>query len=474
MLEANQEQPMAMATTDQTGLPSNWAKWRSRPGYFSEGATNFASVHVLLGQFLRDRHAPDPLPDDALLAENFKFGWGAAPPLEKVIYSPAELSFLMQQPALFRNAISIIEPWHHVGKNPLGEEVRASLNVAYIAQKIADCDSILFPVWASGLLDPDVIVPLIASGLAVIVEGGNPSARDGATFAGANCSLDDLHGLVEKLLLARSPTSALAVFICLGHQLAAQGHINLIKQAVRQVFSLASLPRDPNGTTLRALKRVCHQIETVGSSLKITKRNGHVVATGWDDPQFAVGPNEHPEVGDRRLHPYQAPDGEALGIPQDLIDAHEMTADEYEGVIDTAIAYEREINIAMFHSDEVNEEAILFANWAYCLLRNAIVPQRAVVAGSQLGWLLQLPDAIEILCSTKIGAEIVTECSATCIIYRDFESKQVRRSFTCQFHPELLSDLRAIGMAEPPSYERLKTDDGARLFARLLYEGMQE
>jgi hypothetical protein len=465
---------MSLASEEHVAPRPKTEDWRLRPGYLSDGDADFESIHVLIGQFLVDRHSPDPLPDSSLLSENSKFCWGEGRPLEKVIYSRAELEVLMQHPALFRNAISIIEPWAHVGYNPLGEEVRASLNIAYIAQKIADCDSILFPVWSSGLLDPDVIIPLMTSGLAVIVEGGNPSVRDASTFEGANCSLSDLHCLVEKLLISRSPTSAPALFICLGHQLAAQGHIHLIKRAVQQVLELASLPRDRDGKLMRTLKRVCRQIEQVGCSLKITKRNGHIVAVGWDHPEFAVGPNEHPEVGDRRLHHYKSPDGEKLGIPQELIDAHEITADQYEGVIDTAIEYEREVNIAMFHSDEVNEEAILFANWAYRLLHDAMIPQRSVVAGSRLAWLLKLPDAIEILCSTTINDEIVTECSATCIIYRDFESKQVRRSFTCQFHPELMSDLRAVGTVEPPAYERLKTDDGARLFARLLYEGMQE
>ena len=51
----------------------------------------------------------------------------------------------------------------------------------------------------------------------------------------------------------------------------------------------------------------------------------------------------------------------------------------------------------MFHSDEVNEEAILFANWAYRLLHDAIIPYRSILAGSRLAWLLKLPDAIEIL-----------------------------------------------------------------------------
>ncbi|MEG4802264.1 hypothetical protein QUB63_20415 [Microcoleus sp. ARI1-B5] len=77
-------------------------------------------------------------------------------------------------------------------------------------------------------------------------------------------------------------------------------------------------------------------------------------------------------------------------------------------------------------------------------------------------------DAIEILRSTAIEDKIVTECSATGIIYKDFESKQIPRAFTCQFQPELLSDLRTVGMSEAPTYARLKTDDGSRLFARML------
>ena len=68
----------------------------------------------------------------------------------------------------------------------------------------------------------------------------------------------------------------------------------------------------------------------------------------------------------------------------------------------------------------------------------------------------------------------MTECSCTCINYKDFETRVIRRSFTCQFHPELLDDLREIGKRCEPSYSELKQSDGIRLLARLLYEGMQE
>jgi hypothetical protein len=128
----------------------------------------------------------------------------------------------------------------------------------------------------------------------------------------------------------------------------------------------------------------------------------------------------------------------------------------------------------MFHSHEVNKEAILFANRAYRTIHDAIVSYPHIIAANSLSWRIQLPDAIKLICSTvEEGGKIVTEGSATCIKYKDFETKKIRRSFSCQFHPELLSDLRGIGNSEAPSYSNLKIDDGVRLFVRILYAGIQ-
>ncbi len=451
------------------------ADWRLQPGYLCEGRSTFESVHILMGRFLGDRHSENPLPERSLLEENKAYEWGQAKPLEKVIASWEDFEFLMKNPQLFRNAITIIEPWEHVGVNPQGEDVRASLNVAYAAQKIADCDSILFPAWSTGVLDPAMVVPVLTSGLAVVVEGGDPTVRDGASFTHPNCSMDDICGLVEQLLLSRTPTSAPALFICLGHQLAAHCHIRLLQSAVKQILALETLDRDGgDGRTLRALKKAAQRIADMGQTLQVVKQNNSETVVGWEHAEFAVGRNEVKEVGDRQLLHYNSPDSEISHIPQELITAHEVTANEFDGVIDTAIEYEKEVTIAMFHCDEVNEEGILFANWAYRLLHETIIAHRHMLAAGPLSWLMQMPYAVEILCSTAEHGEIVTECSATCIIYKDFETKKTRRSFTCQFHPELLSDLRTVGLRSEPSYEEMKQDDGIRLLMRLLYAGMQE
>ena len=466
---------MTMNQATLSAHKTTTADWRLTSGYLHEGKSDFEAVHILLGRFLADRTSVDPLAEKELFAEDGIFEWGHAKPLEKVINSQEDLEFLLKHPTLFRNSITIIEPWEHVGVNSSGEEVRASKNIAYIAQKVADIDSVLLPVWSTGVIDLEIVVPAITSGYAVVVEGGDPSTYDPSTWTSPACPREDMFALVEKLLLSRSPTSAPAIFICVGHQLAAECHIRLIQRAVKEVLGMTSLDRDLSGMAMRSLQEVCQRIEAMGKTLIVKKRDGRIVAESWNDDHFAVTRNESKEVGDRVLLPYQSPDGDELGIPWELIHAHDVTADTHEGVIDTTIQYEREVSISMFHSDEVNEEAILFANWAYRSIHDAIVPYRHIIAGSDLSWLVQLPDSVEILCSTaEQGGEIVTECSATCINYKDFETKKVRRSFTCQFHPELLADLRAIGNSEAPSYSTLKNDDGVRLFVRLLYAGMQE
>ncbi len=75
---------------------------------------------------------------------------------------------------------------------------------------------------------------------------------------------------------------------------------------------------------------------------------------------------------------------------------------------------------------------------------------------------------------TGINSKIVTEFSATCINYKNFETKKIQCSFTCQFQLELVFDLRAIGNSEAPFYASLNKDDIVCLVLRLLYAQMQE
>lgn len=446
--------------------------WRSSPGILGGHASSVLSIHSLFGYYLKDRTSPTPFPGRDGLAHAGTFEWGIAPPLEKVIDSSHELSQLLQLPELFRQSISIVEPWPHVGVNLQGETVRASKNVAYLLQQIADADSILFPIWQSGISHPQRLANVLSGCIATIFEGGNPSAYDAATFDGNNASLEDILALVDELLIRRSPGNAPVIFVCLGHQLAAASHIRLLKRSVREVLNTVKLPMDTNNHSLSSLQRVCRNIRDVAEKLPIIKKN-EKIAVGWHDSKFAVALNEKIEVGTRRLLPYKRRDSSAH-VPDELHVAHALVADELEGVIDTVLAMDRDLQIEMFHSDEVNEEAILFANWAYKQIHDTIVPMRYGLATSSLSWLLSLPYAVEILSQTQVDDDTMTEVGTTCIYYKDWETHSVRRSFTCQFHPELMADIRDIGRRAGPTFDQLKDNDGVRLFVRLLYHGMQE
>ena len=446
--------------------------WRTKPGILGQHAASSQSIHALLGYFLNDRSSPSPFPGRDMLVDGRLFEWGVAPPLEKVISSRVELEVLLGMPEIYRHSVSVIEPWKNVGINLQGEDVRASKNIAYILQQVADADTILYPVWDSGIANAGRLASILSAGLATVIQGGNPSVHDASSFDGASASLEDILTLTDELLLHRSSSSGPSIFICLGHQLAAASHIRLLKRAVREVNNLTSLPLDSEGTAITSLQRVCRRIAEVGESLPVVK-NGEVLAEGWHDTLFAVAPNEMIEVGTRRLQPYRRRRG-SDHVPGELHDAHALVADELEGVIDTMMKLERELRIEMFHSDEVNEEAALFANWAYKLLHDTIVPIRYEIAVSSLSWLLNLPYAVEILSQTQVDEENWTEVSTTCIYYKDWETHTIRRSFTCQFHPELMADIRDIGRREGPRYAELKDNDGVRLLIRLLYHGMQE
>ena len=126
--------------------------WRTHPGILGHHAASPQSIHALLGYFLNDRDSPTPFPGRDFLADGGLFEWGVAPPLEKVISSRAELDLLLGLPEIYRHSVAVMEPWKNVGINLQGEEVRASKNIAYILQQVADADTILYPVWELSLI----------------------------------------------------------------------------------------------------------------------------------------------------------------------------------------------------------------------------------------------------------------------------------------------------------------------------------
>jgi hypothetical protein len=259
----------------------------------------------------------------------------------------------------------------------------------------------------------------------------------------------------------------------LGHQLAAQAHIRLIKKATNEILENLNPEIFSSDSHYQNLVEKSKLIVSIGENLSVYK-DQKIVAKGWNDPLFAVALNEVPEVGQVELHHYSHNGNRPSLDFQKLLMYHDVSSELDIGIVEQSITYEKNLNIVMFHSDEVNEESILFSNWAYGELRNAIFPARKILSVSDYAWLLKLPTSIEIVCSTFAEGKICTEVAATCINYLDYETKNVRRSFSFQFHPELLNDLREFKLSGVPKFEKLKNDDGIRMLIRVIYESITD
>jgi hypothetical protein len=204
-------------------------------------------------------------------------------------------------------------------------------------------------------------------------------------------------------------------------------------------------------------------IHQFGEQITI-RRDNRLIANGYRDTRFAVAPNEQREVGIRRLHPYRPLEY----LPEPLLKAHENTAATESGIIEDLIRID-DWDLAMLHGDEVNQEAILFANWALNTLQTELGAHKDAVAKSPHAWLLNLPYGVEVLCSTFFpdSTKPLTEVAATAVYYQDYHTGLKRRDFSLQFHPELLDDLRTFRNPPTPP-PPLHDSDGIRLLVTLL------
>jgi len=420
--------------------------WRREPGFHIPGRSNLQTIKAHFAQFLADRLSKSPFASTKMPA----IAWGEQAPFEKVIQTKEQVELLRKMPSLYRNSVCIIEPWENVGQNPEGEVVRASLNVAYIAQAVGDLDATLIPAW-KGIYDAVDLARFASESAAFVVEGGAPAVYDEKTFTHSACSRDDLLALIEALLLTRADRGAPGLFICLGHQLAAEAHVRLIKRAIKAIETGA-----PDG-----LKAVAQRILAVGEQLK------------WDKAQFATAQNAEAELRGHVLCAYQVPTPEAMGVAEEVLETYEVTA-QARGLIDLMQQYAGDLKIDMFHRDIATQEAAIFCSWAYTKLHEACLYHRQELACGHLDWLLRLPYAVKILASTRAQGKLITANAATCIFYRDFDTGQLKRSFTTQFHPELWDDLKDFGHRLPPSYQELKTHAGNRMLVHLLQEGLHD
>ena len=352
-----------------------------------------------------------------------------------------------------------------MGYNDLGRGVRASKNIAYLIQTIANCDSILVPLWHSGvdvsqtitglvektdpsrvLLSPhtssstslssspvvapsplssfyseqseteqadiarmpslDTLISILTSSRSVIVEGGYACAYDPTSFT-ETLPLNSLLAVIQNVMLWRLQMKAPSIFICIGHQLACEALTRLVIQVVDDVqaeYQRVCSSGDEPPEWLRELQRIVTRIDKTGKDIEIFSRGSEPIR-GYRHPQFTVTKNCVPELGTKRLRVFTPLNRATHPLPQKLFKAHTVTAHrycEYNLLSMLTKKFGVGLDIVMFHTDRVSYEAVLFDNWALSKLHTFLIQYKADVALSAFSWLLNLPSGIEISASTTL------------------------------------------------------------------------
>jgi hypothetical protein len=210
----------------------------------------------------------------------------------------------------------IIEPWEHVGYNELEEPVRASTNIAVLADRIG-MEAACIPLWQEGnAFDIDKLEKLLI-GKTLVFEGGHPSVYDPSSFTCAGCPRDFIYSVYKRVLLMRHQTGP-GVFICLSHQIVIAALVELVKDAVKVLLK----SRDA------VAKGVAEEVQRVGRSIKIIKDGEDVVCEGYehvDDKgcdQFATARNEQPEAALLKLYPFDPSEFDDRDDLRECLEAH--------------------------------------------------------------------------------------------------------------------------------------------------------
>jgi len=438
---------------------------------FSQLQSNFLNF---LDNEIKDRQAPAGFEDlRNNLGKGLSSDWGKIHGLDEVLDEEELLESADEV------GVTIVEPWEHVGHNSLGEEVRASVNVAYLAKAIG-MNSKVVPLWkircGYPVLPASKLVQKLWHSFCVF-EGGAPDVYDESTFHVDTASRDFLWEMYKHVLLTRHKFQV-CVFICLSHQMVGSTLVELVKDAVCELSR--------GSEKAQALSK---KIEKIGNKIKVLKKhagdNDVAVACGFRDQKFATARNEIVEAALLSLHEFDVQQLTAHSPElQECLNVHTHYSKKNTGVYEIIAKNKRELSgedakfdIAMFHGVEVNWEAIVFVNWVFSEI--AELRKEEDLAP----WMYDLPVGVEITSCTKLDEKhvfedgkalpagaMVTDVASMRIDYVD--KKGVRRSsYSCQFHPELTASLRDARYEKPLEFTELLQQDGQRMLVNFWKQG---
>jgi L-asparaginase/Glu-tRNA(Gln) amidotransferase subunit D len=384
----------------------------------------------------------------------------------------------------------ILKPDTVIGSNKWGELVDASKNLATITSELLDWNIVTLELSEINygillekieqLCNKETLGDFLRSFRYVIVEGGRQSLYDSKSFdqiSNSKFTKKNYLHLLRSIMFSRSRSgSNPALFLCLGHQGYAEMLRDYVTTLVKEKNKIAKLLEQYDKKAMEHFLEIIEEINSVGTKIIVKRRNQEIVASSFTDQYFAVKQNELPEMGLKKLLVYK-PSKEV--VPEELLKAYRKIAKLHVGLLEDFYELET-LDIAMLHGDEVNEEAVLFLNWALNLLAKFTrAHYKTLQKEAQLLEITNLPFGLEIPSSTAYSIEeekqdILTEIAGLVIYYYNPETGIVKRDYTLQFHPELFEEIRILQKRDFESKTLLELSDGIQLLLSSLQAGFIE
>lgn len=370
-----------------------------------------------------------------------------------------------------KNYVAIIKPDTIVGENLWGEPLDASESLRNILKRSFGWESIIFELHN---IDPESLPLEKGSGeffrnafKIIYVEGGRPSIYDPSSFRGKLTQKEFIR-IIKSIALNRKSLSAPAIYICLGHQALVEAlrltFIDIVDSAKDIINDLKTIDEKMAKEFMDLIKK----LDNKGKTIKIKDDLGNIVAEGYRHSLFAVKKNEMREIEVKRLVPYRP----NKDIDKDLLEAYTYVSRIGSGIIEDLVTID-DISVTLIHSDEVNEEAVLFLNYAFHSIHRFLLKHKnkteKISKKPKASIITKIPFGLEILCSTKYerNDKLLTQVGGLAIYYYDYDEDLILRDFSLQFHPEILQDLR---VAQSVISKKIAVeDDGIKLLITLAY-----
>ena len=393
----------------------------------------------------------------------------------------------LKEPKLRSKWAVILKPDTVIGSNQWGELIDASTNFATITKEILDWNILIIELSEinyQNLLEKikqycvnETIGQFLRTFRYVVIEGGRQSLYDANSFdeiSNGNFTKKDYLHLLTSLMLARNnPDSNPGLFLCLGHQGIGEALREYLVKLIQKSNKLAKIIAKSDSNVSEKFTTLINEIRNQGNEIQILNRSGKLVAKGLNDTYFAVKKNEIPEIGLKKLAVYKPSKGL---VPDKMLKEYEKITKFHTGILEDFYSLES-LDIVMLHGDEVNEEAVLFMNWALMKISKFSRENYGIlISDSELKELTSLPFGLEIHSSTlyamdSMAEDYLTEIASLVLYYYNPETQLVKRDYTLQFHPELFEEIRILQKRDFESKTLLELSDGIQLLLSSLQAG---